>query len=125
LLGQLDELEDHGKSDGGALSVVRMGLGRQAGPPKGFLAEPADTYEIDLDTSALLFASGQLTDVVFFQQLDSKDGPVRHVATRTGLHVRTVVTTVPGMSDSIATATNLLRRECARRGSIHRIQESR
>ncbi|MFF0401135.1 hypothetical protein ACFYSJ_36245 [Streptomyces sp. NPDC005248] len=42
---------------------------RQAAPRKGFLTKPADTREIDLDTSALLLASGQLTDVVFFQQV--------------------------------------------------------
>lgn len=96
-------------------------------PPRrnDFLAKPAGAREIDLNASALLSASGQLTDVVFFQQLDSKGGSVRQVATRTGLHVRTVVTTVPGMSDSLATATNFLRREFARRGSICRIQESR
>jgi tellurium resistance protein TerZ len=66
------------KSDGGALSVVRMGLGWQAAPRKGFLAKLTGGREIDLDASALLFASGQLIDVVFFQQLTSKDGSVQH-----------------------------------------------
>ncbi|EST19391.1 TerD family protein [Streptomyces roseochromogenus] len=67
------------KSDGGALTAVRMGLGWQAAPRKGFLAKLAGTREIDLDASALLFAGGQLTDVVFFQHLVSEDGSVRHL----------------------------------------------
>ncbi|WP_371797112.1 hypothetical protein [Streptomyces sp. NBC_01718] len=52
-------------------------------PPrrKGFLAKLAGTREIHLDASALLFASGQLTDVVLVQQLNNKDGSVGHVAT--------------------------------------------
>ncbi|MFM9448712.1 TerD family protein [Streptomyces acidiscabies] len=67
------------KSDGGALTSVRMGLGWQAAQRKGFLAKLAGPKEIDLDASALLFADGQLTDVVFFQHLVSDDGSVRHL----------------------------------------------
>ncbi len=44
------------KSDGSSLSSVRMGLGWQAAPRKGFLARLAGSREIDLDASALLFA---------------------------------------------------------------------
>ncbi|UNO39309.1 TerD family protein [Streptomyces sp. MST-110588] len=65
------------KSDGGALSVVRMGLGWQAAPRKGFLAKLM-SRDIDLDASAVLFAGQEPVDVVFFQQLISKDGSVRH-----------------------------------------------
>ncbi|WP_030741586.1 TerD family protein [Streptomyces sp. NRRL S-31] len=67
------------KSDGTALTAVRMGLGWQAAQRKGFLAKLAGTREIDLDASALLFAGGQLADVVFFQHLLSQDGSVRHL----------------------------------------------
>ncbi|MGW0464770.1 TerD family protein [Streptomyces sp. NPDC003027] len=65
------------KSDGGALSVVRMGLGWKAAPRKGFLARMT-AREIDLDASAVLFAAKQPVDVVFFQHLVSDDGSVRH-----------------------------------------------
>lgn len=65
------------KSDGSTLTSVRMGLGWQAAPRKGFLAK-LTAREIDLDASAVLFASGQIADVVFFQQLTSSDGSVRH-----------------------------------------------
>jgi tellurium resistance protein TerZ len=66
------------KSDGGVLSVVRMGLGWQAAPRKGFLAKLIPREEIDLDASAVLFADRQPVDVVFFQHLISDDGSVRH-----------------------------------------------
>jgi tellurium resistance protein TerZ len=65
------------KSDGGALSVVRMGLGWQSAPRKGFFARMT-AREIDLDASAVLFADKKPTDVVFFQHLVSDDGSVRH-----------------------------------------------
>lgn len=66
------------KSDGGALNVVRMGLGWQAAPRKGFLAKLTGNREIDLDASAVLIAGKEVIDVVFFQQLTSKDGSVQH-----------------------------------------------
>ncbi|MFE3408821.1 TerD family protein [Streptomyces mirabilis] len=66
------------KSDGSALSSVRMGLGWRAAPRKGFLAKLTGPRDIDLDASALLFAGRQLSDVVFFQHLVSDDGSVRH-----------------------------------------------
>ncbi|MGW1887154.1 TerD family protein [Streptomyces sp. NPDC001970] len=65
------------KSDGGTLSVVRMGLGWQAAPRKGFLAK-LTAREIDLDASAVLYADKQPVDVVYFQHLVSTDGSVRH-----------------------------------------------
>ncbi|MFF2846451.1 TerD family protein [Streptomyces sp. NPDC058001] len=66
------------KSDGGALTVVRMGLGWQAAPRKGFFGKLAGNREIDLDASAVLFAGQEFVDVVFFQHLVSNDGSVRH-----------------------------------------------
>ncbi|MGW1887137.1 TerD family protein [Streptomyces sp. NPDC001970] len=72
--GQQISLEKNG---GGAPSVVRMGLGWQAAPRKGFLAK-LTAREIDLDASAVLFAGQEPVDVVFFQHLVSKDGSVRH-----------------------------------------------
>ncbi|MEU0397694.1 TerD family protein [Streptomyces sp. NPDC006208] len=65
------------KSGGGALSVVRMGLGWQAVPRKGFLAKLI-VREIDLDASAVLYADKEPVDVVYFQHLVSNDGSVRH-----------------------------------------------
>ncbi|MDI5963160.1 TerD family protein [Streptantibioticus silvisoli] len=64
------------KSGGGTLSAVRMGLGWQAAPRRGLFGRR--TREIDLDASAVLFAAGDLVDVVFFQHLISNDGSVRH-----------------------------------------------
>ncbi|WP_326633604.1 TerD family protein [Streptomyces sp. NBC_01761] len=52
--------------------------GRQVAPRKGFLAKLTGTREIDLVASAVLFAGGHHVDVVFFQQLTSKDGSVQH-----------------------------------------------
>ncbi|MBT2412442.1 TerD family protein [Streptomyces sp. ISL-12] len=67
------------KADGTALTAVRMGLGWQSAPRKGFLAKLTGPRAIDLDASALLFSRGQLADVVFFQHLSSNDGSVRHL----------------------------------------------
>lgn len=64
------------KSDGGSLSVVRMGLGWQAAPRRGLFG--SRTREIDLDASAVLFADQQPVDVVYFRHLVSDDGAVRH-----------------------------------------------
>jgi tellurium resistance protein TerZ len=53
-----------------------MGLGWKAAPRRGLFG--MRSKEIDLDASAVLFADQQPADVVFFQQLVSKDGSVRH-----------------------------------------------
>ncbi|MDI3420917.1 TerD family protein [Streptomyces luteolus] len=66
------------KSDGSSLTAVRMGLGWQSAPRKGFLAKLTGAREIDLDASAVLFAGQKPVDVVFFQHLVSDDGSVRH-----------------------------------------------
>ena len=63
---------------GGTLTKVRMGLGWDAMKKKGLFGG-LKAQSIDLDASCLLFdASGQLVDQVWFRQLKSKDGAVRH-----------------------------------------------
>ncbi|GAA2719108.1 TerD family protein [Actinocorallia aurantiaca] len=78
--GQRISLE---KPGGGDLTTVRMGLGWDAVPKKGFFG--SREQEIDLDASVVLFADGQVNDVVYFGQLTSQDGSVRHTGdNRTG-----------------------------------------
>jgi tellurium resistance protein TerZ len=73
--GQRVSLEKHG---GGTLSRVRMGLGWDAVKKKGLFGG-SKRQSIDLDASALLFdETGRLVDQVWFQQLQSRDGAVRH-----------------------------------------------
>lgn len=72
------------KESGGALTRVRMGLGWDAVKKRGLFGSRAQ--EIDLDASGLLFdAVGSLVDVVWFNQLQSRDGSVVHTGdNRTG-----------------------------------------
>jgi tellurium resistance protein TerZ len=68
------------KQNGESLTNVRLGLGWDSAVPakKGFFGGTR-TVEIDLDASAILFDSeGKHLDTVFFNQLTSKDGAVRH-----------------------------------------------
>ncbi|MGD9987967.1 TerD family protein [Pseudonocardia sp.] len=66
------------KRGGGTLSVVRMGLGWDAVKKRGLFGG-SKSQSIDLDASALLFdGAGQLVDAVWFRQLQSRDGSVRH-----------------------------------------------
>jgi tellurium resistance protein TerZ len=66
------------KPGGGALTKVRMGLGWDAVKKRGMFGG-MKSQSIDLDASCLLFnGSGNLEDQVWFQQLNSKDGSVRH-----------------------------------------------
>lgn len=71
------------KEDGVALTTVRMGLGWDAIKKRSmFGLREAD---IDLDASAVMFAGQQPLDVVFFNNLRSKDGSVQHLGdNRTG-----------------------------------------
>lgn len=73
------------KKDGGTLKNVRMGLGWDAMKKKSLFGK-AKEQSVDLDASALLFdGAGRLVDQVWFQQLRSKDGAVRHTGdNRTG-----------------------------------------
>jgi len=65
------------KPDGGSLTRVRLGLGWDAAPRKGLFGSRA--REIDLDASAILFdANGREQDAVYFGQLSSRDGSIRH-----------------------------------------------
>ncbi|GAA3201835.1 TerD family protein [Actinocorallia longicatena] len=64
------------KPGGGGLSLVRMGLGWDAVKKKGFFG--SREQEIDLDASVVMFADQQIADVVYFGQLVSRDGSVRH-----------------------------------------------
>lgn len=66
------------KQGGGTLTRVRMGLGWDAVKKKGMFGSRKE-QSIDLDASCLLFdAQRQLVDQVWFNQLTSKDGSVRH-----------------------------------------------
>lgn len=66
------------KSDGSALSTVRLGLGWDALPKKGLFGKVGGG-SVDLDASAILFdASKKAVDIVSFSQLRSKDGSVTH-----------------------------------------------
>lgn len=67
------------KEAGPSLGVVRMGLGWDAIKKKGFLGFGGGQVAVDLDANALLFdAQGNLVDAVWFRQLQSKDGSIRH-----------------------------------------------
>ncbi len=67
------------KEAGPSLTNVVMGLGWDAAKKKGFFGFGGGSQDIDLDANALLFdGSGQLLDVVWFRQLQSKDGTIRH-----------------------------------------------
>lgn len=67
------------KEAGPSLSSVRMGLGWDAVKKKGFFGFGGGQQDVDLDANALMFdAQGNLLDVVWFRQLQSKDGTVRH-----------------------------------------------
>lgn len=66
------------KGGGGTLTRVRMGLGWDAMKKKGMFGGVKE-QSVDLDASCLLFDNaGQLVDQVWFRQLTSKDGAVKH-----------------------------------------------
>jgi tellurium resistance protein TerZ len=95
------------KQNGESLSNVRMGLGWDSAVPakKGFFGG-TKTVEVDLDASALLFdAAGNHLDTVFFNQLASKDGSVRHTGDNlTGAgdgDDETLMVNLPGVSPAI------------------------
>jgi stress response protein SCP2 len=64
------------KESGGNLTVVRMGLGWDPIKKRGMFGNRE--IDIDLDASAVMFADHQLADVVFYNNLRSKDGSVQH-----------------------------------------------
>jgi len=65
------------KGDGGTLTRVRMGLGWDAVKKRGLFGSRSQS--IDLDASAVMYdAQKRPVDQVWFRQLVSKDGAVRH-----------------------------------------------
>lgn len=67
------------KTDGSALSRVRLGLGWDAVATKRGLFGGKKSADVDLDASAIFFGTdGQPVDYVWFNQLRSKDGSAQH-----------------------------------------------
>ncbi len=74
--GQKISLEKEG---GSGLARVAMGLGWDAAKKKGLMGFFAGSQEIDLDATCIMFdAAKNIVDVVWFRQLTSKDGSIRH-----------------------------------------------
>jgi stress response protein SCP2 len=63
--------------DGAALTRLQMGLGWDKERTAGFIGTGAP--EIDLDASAVQFAGGQLFDIAFYNNLETRDGSVVHL----------------------------------------------
>ncbi|MEV0397221.1 MULTISPECIES: TerD family protein [Polymorphospora] len=70
---------------GGTLTRIRMGLGWDAAPAKGFFGKlRGGGGGIDLDASCLLLdGSGRLLDQVWWRQLRSKDNSIVHTGDNT------------------------------------------
>ena len=67
------------KEAGTGLSKIIMGLGWDVDKKKGFMGFGGGSVDIDLDTSCLMFdEQGQMMDLVWFRQLQSKDGSIKH-----------------------------------------------
>ncbi|MTD13696.1 stress protein [Nakamurella sp. YIM 132087] len=64
------------RKEDGALTMIRMGLGWDPVQKRGLFG--SREVEIDLDASVLLFADQQPADVVFYNNLQSRDGSVQH-----------------------------------------------
>ena len=61
---------------GEPLGRLQMGVGWDHEPTAGFIGSGAP--EIDLDASAVLFGDGQLMDLAFYNNLQTRDGSVVH-----------------------------------------------
>ena len=67
------------KTAGSSLTQIKMGLGWDVAKSKGFFGFGGGSEEIDLDASCLMFnEQNQSVDAIWFAQLASKDGSVRH-----------------------------------------------
>lgn len=68
------------EAGGNGLTRIALGVGWDMAAATGFFAKLSGGNEsIDLDASCLAFdASGNVVDVVWFRQLTSKDGSIRH-----------------------------------------------
>jgi len=64
------------KEDGDALTFVKMGVGWDPVQSRGLFGNR--TVDIDLDASVVMFADINPADVVYYGQLTSKDGSIRH-----------------------------------------------
>lgn len=66
------------KQGGGVLTNIRMGLGWDPIKKKGMFGGSKE-ISVDLDATAILFDNAkEIVDTVYFQQLKSKDGSLRH-----------------------------------------------
>jgi tellurium resistance protein TerZ len=63
--------------DGRPLTRVQLGLGWDKEPTAGFIGTGAP--DVDLDASAVQFAGGQLFDLAFYNNLQTRDGSVVHL----------------------------------------------
>ncbi len=74
------------KEAGSTLTKIVMGLGWDPVKSKGFLGFGGKQQEVDLDASCVLFNDqNQPVDVVWFRQLQSRDGSIVHTGdNRTG-----------------------------------------
>lgn len=68
------------EAGGGGLTRIALGVGWDMAPAKGFFAKIAGGSDsIDLDASCLVFdGAGNVLDIVWFQQLVSRDGSIKH-----------------------------------------------
>lgn len=67
------------KADGSRLSKVFLGVGWDVAKSKGFFGFGGGGDSIDLDASVVLFDDNKnVVDTVYFGQLNSKDGSIRH-----------------------------------------------
>lgn len=67
------------KADGIGLQQVFLGVGWDVAKSKGFFGFGGGGGDIDLDASVVLFDDNkQVLDVVYFGQLQSKDGSIQH-----------------------------------------------
>ena len=67
------------KTAGSSLTHIKMGLGWDVAKSKGFFGFGGGSEEIDLDASCLMFdEQNQPLDAIWFAQLTSKDGSIRH-----------------------------------------------
>lgn len=64
------------KDEGSALTRVRMGLGWDPVRKSGFFG--SREIDIDLDASVILISQRQPADIVYYGQLQSKDGSIQH-----------------------------------------------
>ena len=67
------------KTAGSSLTQIKMGLGWDVAKSKGFFGFGGGSEDIDLDASCLLFdEQNQPIDAIWFAQLTSRDGSIRH-----------------------------------------------